>query len=421
MTARPDADVAAAAEPTATIRAHFPALLREMDGVPVAYFDGPGGTQVPESVADAVRDYLLHHNGNSGWSYPTSLESAAIVDDGRAAMADFLGASTDEVAFGASMTTLTMRLSRALGRTLEPGDRVVVTELDHHANVDPWKALGRERGAEIRVVKMDPATGRLDMDDLADAVADARILAIGAASNALGTITNVALAGELAHEAGATVFIDAVHYAPHELVDVQALGADFLAVSPYKFYGPHSGVIWGRKERIEALELPKVEAAPDDAPGRLETGTASFEAIAGITAAVEFLASIGGPAVTADDRRARLRSAYDSLHHVGSALFARLWEGMNNIDGVTTFGPPPGQPRTPTLGFIIDGITSEDAATRLGRRGLFVTHGDFYASTVIERLGQAPQGILRAGCAAYTTDQEVDRLVDAVREIRQKK
>ncbi len=421
MTARPDADVAAAAGPAATIRARFPALLRELDGIPVAYFDGPGGTQVPASVANTVRDYLLHHNGNSGWSYPTSLESAAIVDAGRAAMADLLGASPDEVAFGASMTTLTMRLSRALGRTLEPGDRVVVTELDHHANVDPWKALAREREAEIRVVKMDPSTGRLDLDDLADAVADARILAIGAASNALGTISDVAFAAELAHEAHATVFIDAVHYAPHELVDVHALGADFLAVSPYKFYGPHSGVIWGRKERIEALELPRVEAAPNDAPGRLETGTASFEAIAGITAAVDFLASIGGPAGKDDDRRARLRSAYHSLHHAGSALFARLWEGMNAIDGVTTFGPPPGEPRTPTLGFTIDGITPGDAATRLARRGLFVTHGDFYASTVIERLGHAPHGILRAGCAAYTTAQEIDRLVDAVKEIRRKK
>jgi cysteine desulfurase family protein (TIGR01976 family) len=421
------------------IRARFPALLRELDGEPVAYFDGPGGTQVPAEVADAVRDYLLHHNGNSGWNYPTSHESGAIVEAGRAAMADFLGASPDEVAFGASMTTLTMRLSRALGRTLEPGDRVVVTELDHHANIDPWKALARERGAEIRTVRMDPGTGRLDPDDLADALRGARILAIGAASNAMGTITDVAAAADMARELGApgdsgtpgegcTVFVDAVHYAPHELVDVAALGADFLAVSPYKFYGPHSGVLWGRRERIEALELPRVEPSYDRAPDRLETGTSSFEAIAGITAAIDFLASIGdGSGGRSDDaapdgdrtadRRARLQRAYHTLHDAGSDLFARLWDGVSTIDGVTPFGPPPGEPRTPTLGFHIRGIDPETAAGQLARRALFVTHGDFYASTAVARLGHADHGILRAGCAAYTTPDEVDRLVTAVREI----
>ncbi len=425
------ADVAAAAGQAAAIRARFPALLREVDGQPVAYFDGPGGTQVPAEVADAVRDYLLHHNGNSGWNYPTSHESGAIVEAGRAAMADLLGARPDEVAFGASMTTLTMRLSRALGRTLEPGDRVVVTELDHHANIDPWKALGRERGAEIRTVRMDPDTGRLDPDDLADALRGARILAIGAASNAMGTITDVTAAAAMARELGAsegsgppgtgcTVFVDAVHYAPHELVDVAALGADFLAVSPYKFYGPHSGVLWGRKERIEALELPRVEPSSNRAPGRLETGTSSFEAIAGITAAVDFLASIGDSDSNGHrdgDRRARLQRAYRSLHEAGSALFARLWEGVSAIDGVTPFGPPPGEPRTPTLGFHIRGIDPEEAAGQFARRALFVTHGDFYATTAVARLGHGDHGIIRAGCAAYTTSDEVDRLVQAVREI----
>lgn len=418
-----------------TIRSRFPALDRRVDGQPVAYFDGPGGTQVPVEVADAVRDYLLYHNGNSGWNYPTSQESAAIVDAGRAAMADFLGARADEVAFGASMTTLTLRLARALGRTLEPGDRVVVTELDHHANVDPWKALAAERGAEIRVVRMDPAAGRLDMDDLGAAVDGARILAIGAASNALGTITDVATAAAMARDAGATVFVDAVHFAPHELVDARALGADFLAVSPYKFYGPHSGVLWGRKERIEALDLAKVEPAPDDAPARLETGTCSFEAIAGVTAAVDFLASLGddgaqldlavedGPGGGAPDpgagqgRRASLRAAYRALHEAGSGLFTRLWDGVSEIDGVTTFGPAPGEPRTPTLGFLIDGITPEEAAGRMAARGLFVTHGDFYATTAVQRLGHGEHGILRAGCAAYTTADEIDRLVEAVREL----
>jgi cysteine desulfurase family protein (TIGR01976 family) len=429
MTASPP--TAAGPADIAALRARFPALDRQVAGRPVVYFDGPGGTQVPDVVADAARDYLLHHNGNSGWNYPTSRETGAIVDAGRAAMADFLGAEPDEVAFGASMTTLTLRLSRALGRSLEPGDRVVVTELDHHANVDPWKALQWERGAEIRVVRMDPRSGRLDLDDLADAVRGARILAIGAASNAIGTITDVAAAAGLARDQGATVFVDAVHYAPHALVDVHALGADFLAVSPYKFYGPHSGVLWGRRERIEALALPRVEASPDRAPERLETGTPSFEAIAGITAAVDFLASLGGsppagatpaapdaPEAGPSGRRPRLRAAYDALHERGDALFRRLWEGMNAIDGVTTWGPPPGEPRTPTLGFAIDGMDPAAAADALAERGLFVTDGDFYASTVIERLGRADRGgILRAGCAAYTTAEEVERLVAATAEL----
>jgi cysteine desulfurase family protein (TIGR01976 family) len=440
----------------AAIRARFPAFEREVNGETVAFFDGPGGTQVPASVADAIRDHLLHHNGNAGWNYPTSHETDAVVEAGRAAMAGFLGARADEVAFGSSMTTLTLRLSRALGRAIEPGDRVVVTELDHHANVDPWKALGAERGAEIRSVRIDPATGRLDMDDLADAVRGARILAIGAASNALGTLPDIPNAARLARDAGATVFVDAVHYAPHELVDVEALGADFLAVSPYKFYGPHSGVLWGRKERVEALELPRVSVSPDTSPERLETGTAAFEDIAGITAAVEFLAWIGAGAGAGEDApgargaagagddgapadggaeprggheasegraeraslRRRLSAAYRTLHQRSQPLFTRLWEGLQATDGVTLFGPPPGEPRTPTLGFAIDGLRPADAAGRLARHGLFLSHGDFYAATVIDRLGYRDRGgILRAGCAAYTTEDEIDRLVAGVREL----
>ena len=246
---RPPARVAAERAETAAIRARFPALLREVDGHPVAYFDGPGGTQVPTEVADAVRNYLLHHNGNSGWNYPTSRESDRVMEDGRAVMADLLGGRPDEVAFGPSMTTLTLRVSRALGRTLTPGDRVVVTELDHHANVDPWKAMAEERGAEVRTVRMDPETGTLDTDDLADALDSARILAVTAASNALGTMPELEPAIAMARSAGATVYVDAVHYAPHALLDVDALGADFVVASPYKFYGPHLGVLWGRKQR----------------------------------------------------------------------------------------------------------------------------------------------------------------------------
>jgi cysteine desulfurase family protein (TIGR01976 family) len=409
------------AEPTTaaieTIRRAFPALEREVGGQPIAYFDGPGGTQVPAVVADAVRAYLIEHNANAGWSYPTSLETDAVLDEGRAAYADFFGGRADEIAFGQNMTTLTLRVSRALGRTLRPGDPVVVTELDHHANVDPWRALAVERGAEIRTVRMDPGTGTVDMQDLERKVDGARILAIGAASNALGTMPDVASAARLASAAGAVVFVDAVHYAPHALPDVAAWGADFAVVSPYKFYGPHLGVLWGRRERIEALELPRVASAPDDSPARLETGTLSFEAIAGATAAVEFLAGLAGPARTEGDRRDRLATAYASLHERGERLFHRLWTGIREA-GARTHGPPPGEPRTPTLGFAVEGADPSRATADLARQGVFITHGDFYATTVVRRLGYGDGGMLRAGCVAYTTEAEVDRLVEGVRALR---
>jgi cysteine desulfurase family protein (TIGR01976 family) len=289
---------------------------------------------------------------------------------------------------------------------------VVVTELDHHANVDPWKALAAERGAEIRVVRMDPASGTLDMDDLARKVTGARVLAIGAASNALGTIPDVATAAAQGRAAGAIVFADAVHYAPHALPDVAALGADFLVVSPYKFYGPHLGVLWGKRERIEALELPRVASAPDDAPVRIETGTLSFEAIAGATAALDFLAGLGG---TGPDRRARLAAAYAGFHERGERLFRRLWDALNDSARVRTHGPQPGSPRTPTLAFAVEGVDPERATADLARHGLFITHGDFYATTVVRRLGYGDGGLLRAGCVAYTTEEEVDRLVEGVR------
>lgn len=411
---RPAADVAAESGDLAAIRSRFPALLQEVDGTPIAYFDGPGGTQVPADVADAVRDYLLYHNANEGWNYPTSRRTGEILAAGRQALADLFGGRPDEIAFGPSMTTLTLRVSRALGRTLEPGDRVVVTELDHHANVDPWKALGPERGAEIRAVRMDPATGALDMDDLADAVASARILAITAASNALGTMPDLPTAIAMAREAGATIYVDAVHFAPHTLLDVAALGADFVVASPYKFYGPHLGTLWGRKPRIEALELPRVVSHENTSPERIETGTLAFEAIAGATAAVDFLAG----SATGADRRVRLQAAYRSAHERGDALFRRLWEGLDPVDGVTLYGPPPGEPRTPTLGFTIDGITPAEAAGRLADEAVFVSHGDFYATSVIDRLGVRDRGgLLRAGIVAYTTAQEIDRLVDGVRRI----
>jgi cysteine desulfurase family protein (TIGR01976 family) len=408
---RPDdhADVA----PTAAIRAHFPALERLHAGRPVAYFDGPGGTQVPRAVVDAMCDYLIHHNANTRWRYPTSVETDRALADARHAVADFLSADASEIAFGPNMTSLTFHLGRALGREWGPGDEVVVTELDHHANVDPWHALARERGITVRVAALDVETGELDWDSLARAITPrTRLLAIGAASNALGTITDVARAAEMARAAGALVFVDAVHHAPHALVDVRRLGCDFLACSAYKFYGPHEGILYGRRERIESLDLPRLRPAPDSSPERAETGTQNHEGIVGTAAVIDFLASLAQ--ADGASRRGRLERTFAALEARGRALVVRLWSGLLSIRGVTVHGPPPARPRTPTVAFTVAGHTPDEVAEALAASAVFVSSGDFYATTVMERLGLAPLGAVRAGCACYTTAEEVDRLLAGV-------
>ena len=396
------------------IRAQFPALTRTHNGQPVAYFDGPGGTQVPTVVADAMRDYLFHHNANTHWAYPTSEETDALIADARASMAALLGAGANEVAFGANMTTLTFHLARALGRGWGPGDEVIITELDHHANQAPWRAIEKERGITIKAIPFDRATYNLDWSALERAFTPrTKLLAITAGSNALGTAPNVTAAAKLAHAAGAMCFVDAVHYTPHGIVDVRAFDCDFLACSPYKFYGPHMGVLYGKAERIAALDVPKLIPAPDTVPERLETGTQNHEGMVGSGAAVKFLASLGAGA----DLRAQCVSAMTALHARGETLFARLWNGLGAIDGITRHGPPPGEPRTPTIAFTIDGITPEAATRALAARGVFVSHGDYYARTVVERLGLHPDGMIRAGCSCYTTEEEVDRLIAGVAQL----
>jgi cysteine desulfurase family protein (TIGR01976 family) len=399
---------------TTAIRARFPALKRIHGGFPVAYFDGPGGTQVPREVVEAMADYLYHHNANTHWAYPTSNETDAALDYARTAMADFLGARPAEIAFGANMTTLTFHLSRALGRQLKAGDEIIVTELDHHANVAPWQRLEAERGIVLRAVRMIPQTGQLDWEDFsAQLNARTRLVAIGAASNALGTITDVRRAVELAHAAGALVFVDAVHYAPHKMVDVRALDCDFLACSAYKFYGPHVGVLFGKRELLESLDFPKLLPAPDTAPERLETGTQNHEGIVGAAAAIDFLATLSD----GDSRRERLRATLETLHTRSMALTTRLWNELSTIKNVRLYGPVPTQPRTPTISFTIRDVSSTDVARKLAERGLFLSHGDFYASTIIERLKQTGEGLVRAGCACYTTEEEAQRLIDGVRDI----
>jgi cysteine desulfurase family protein (TIGR01976 family) len=407
-----------AAVPSRTVdlslfRQHFPALERKHHNHAVAYFDGPGGTQVPRSVVTAMEDYLFHHNANTHWPYPTSEETDALIADARSALGDFLGASPKEIVFGSNMTTLTFHLARGLGRSWAPGDKVIVTELDHHANVAPWRALERDRGITVLSSPLVPETGQLDWNGLERLLSEKpRLLAIGAASNALGTITDVSRAAAMSRAVGAMTFVDAVHYAPHELVDVARIGCDFLACSSYKFYGPHLGILYGRREALEAAEIPKLAPAPDSAPERLETGTLNHEGIVGAAAAVEFLAAAG----QGSTRRDRLANTFTALHTQGLALFRRMWDGLAAISGVRLYGPQPGKPRTPTLAFTLDGYAADDVARHLAHRGVFVSSGDFYASTVVERLGLTG-GLVRAGCACYTTSEEVDRLVEGVREL----
>jgi cysteine desulfurase family protein (TIGR01976 family) len=398
-----------------TIRAQFPALSRIHNGRPVAYFDGPGGTQVPRAVVDAVADYLYNHNANTHWNYPTSAEADVMMSGAREAIADFLGGSADEIVFGANATTLAFHVSRALASQISAGDEIVVTELDHHANVGPWQALARETRCTLRTVKMNCETGTLDWDDFEKAVSKGtKLVAVGAASNALGTINDVRRAASLARSVRALVFVDAVHYVPHFLADVRATDCDFLVCSAYKFYGPHVGAMWCRRELLESLPFAKVQPAPNSAPERAETGTLNHEGIAGATATVEFLSSLAPGA----NRRDQLASAFAALDERSATLTERMWNGFSSIDGVKLYGPAPGDARTPTVAFTVDGVPSSEVARRLADRAVFVSHGSFYAATVVERYGLGREGFVRAGCACFTTDQEVDRLVEGIAEIK---
>jgi cysteine desulfurase family protein (TIGR01976 family) len=403
---------------TAEIRASFPALERIYNQHSVAYFDGPGGTQVPRQVVEAMADYLYHHNANTHWAYPTSEETDAALEHAREVCANLLNASAKEIAFGANMTTLTFHLARALGAQYGSGDEIVVTELDHHANVAPWRRLEMERGVTVKTVKLVPETGQLDWDDFEQLITKrTRLIAIGAASNALGTINDVGRAVQMARAVGALVFVDAVHYVPHALVDVQTLDCDFLGMSAYKFYGPHVGVMFGKADLLESINFPKLAPAPDTAPENVETGTQNQEGMVGAGAAVEFLASLAGEG----SRRARLRVVYQELHQRSSELSRRLWNGLMAIDGVRLYGPAPELPRTPTVAFTVKGVSSTDVSRRLATRGLFLSHGDFYAATVVERLGLGEEGLVRAGCACYTTAEEIERLIEGVNEIANRK
>ncbi|MGH2466480.1 MAG: cysteine desulfurase-like protein [Candidatus Limnocylindrales bacterium] len=415
----------------AAVRARFPALAREQEGQPVVFLDGPGGSQVPAAVIDAMAGYLRDTNANAGGAFATSRESDAIVAEAHAAVADLLGAaSADEVKFGPNMTTLTFGLSRAIGATLRPGDEIVITRLDHEADRSPWQLAAADAGAVVREVDIDPTDGTLRLEGSGglDALLGprTRLVAVGLASNALGTINPAAEIGRRAHAVGALVFVDAVHFAPHGSIDVQSLGADFLVCSAYKFFGPHVGVLWGRPELLDGLPAYKVRPAHD----RWETGTPDQEGLAGTLAAVEYLADLGrrfepasqgAPAGSAADRRAALVEAMRAVAAWEADLSRRFLEGAATVPGLRLWGigdPARVAERTPTFALRLAGWTPRALAEELGRRGLFSWDGDFYATTLIERLGLADSGgVVRVGFAHYTTPAEVDRLLEELRAL----
>ena len=406
----------------AWVRAQFPALAQVVNGHPAVFFDGPGGTQVPQRVVDAMRDYLVRSNANTHGAFATSRRSDEIIAVAHAAVADLLGCEADEVIFGPNMTTLTFALSRALGRELRAGDEVVVTRLDHDANVAPWVALA-ERGAVIRTVDIHVEDCTLDMADLRRQINErTRLVAVGYASNAVGSINDVAEIIRLAHGVGALAFIDAVHYAPHASIDVRALDCDFLACSPYKFFGPHTGVLCGKREHLARLRPYKVRPALEELPGRWETGTQNHEGLAGVRAAVDYLAELGrlySPAATTG--RAALVAAYEAIRRYERSLIQPLIAGLLEIPGLTFYGirdPARFDRRTPTVAIRLAGHTPHELADFLGTRGIFTWDGNYYALNLTERLGvESSGGMLRIGLVHYNTAEEVERLLGALREL----
>ena len=404
------------------VRAQFPSLSQTVAGQPAVFFDGPGGTQVPQRVIDAISNYLKISNANTHGAYATSQRTDAVVADARAAMADFFGCDPDEVVFGPNMTTLTFAISRSIGRELGPGDEILLTHLDHDANVSPWRAL-EERGVTIRIVDINEDDCTLNLADLEQKInTRTRVVAVGYASNAVGTINDVKEIIRLAHKKGALAYIDAVHYAPHGPIDVRGLDCDFLACSSYKFFGPHMGILYGKREHLQRLQPYKVRANTNAVPGRWEWGTLNHECIAGITACVDYLADLGRQVEsTASTRRAALLAAYSAIQQHERGLAETLISGLLAIPGLKFYGIrdlAKMDQRCPTVAVRIAGKTPLELATKLGDRGFFTWDGNYYALNLSERLNvEKDGGFLRIGLAHYNTSEEVQRFLAALREI----
>jgi cysteine desulfurase family protein (TIGR01976 family) len=405
----------------AWVREQFPSLKLQVNGRTAAFLDGPAGTQVPKQVMDAIQEYLLRANANTYGAFETSRRNDAMIAATRAAMADFFNCNPDEVVFGQNMTTITFALARAIGRELKPGDEIVVTTLDHDGNVAPWRAL-EEKGVVIRQVDIHEEDCTLDLEDLKRKITrKTKLVAVGYASNMVGTINPIADITELAHAAGALMFVDAVHFAPHGLIDVKALDCDFLVCSPYKFFGPHMGTLYGKREHLQRFKPYKVRPATDTSPECWETGTQVQELIAGIAAAVDYIAELGRHCdASVKNRREALRAAYRATVPYERTLLTKLLEGLQIIPGLKIYGitdPKRFAERCSTLSLRIGEHYPTEIAKFLGDRGIFTWDGNFYAMNLSERLGVEQRGgVLRIGLVHYNTTDEVDRLITALRE-----
>jgi cysteine desulfurase family protein (TIGR01976 family) len=414
------------------LRTCFPALQQtDKNGLPHVYFDGPGGTQVPQAVIDAMIDYFKSANANCGGPFITSYRNDEMILQARKAMADFLNAASErEIVFGANMTTLTFAFSRAIGRALQPGDEIVVTNLDHDANISPWLAL-EEKGIIIRWANFNLEDCRLDLDQLSSLLSNkTKVVALGYASNAVGTINPIKKIAAMAHAVGAWVWVDAVHFAPHRAIDVQAIDCDFLVCSAYKFFGPHVGVVWGRQDLLKRLAAYKVRPSNPNPPNKFETGTLNHEGLAGVVAAVDYLAEVGRQyghqsaslesvaMQTYEGRRKELKQAMETIAAYERPLFTYMLTELKKLSGINIYGivnPDEFTARCPTLAFTRKGYTPKAIATELGNRGIFVWHGNYYALAVTERLGvESSGGMVRVGLAHYNTKEEVDRFLEAL-------
>lgn len=408
--------------PVSSCRQQFPALARKLNGREIAFFDGPAGSQAPQRVIDAVTHYLRDSNANHGGHFATSRESDALLDQAHVALADFLGVSSPEaVIFGANMTTLTFALSRALAQTWRSGDEVVVTRLDHDANITPWAMAARDAGAQLRVAELRPDDCTLDIDSLRSLINPrTRLVAVGCASNAVGSINPVGEVCRLAHAVGAQVFLDAVHYAPHALIRAGEWGCDYIVCSAYKFFGPHAGILWGRPELLAELPAYKVQPAPDSLPGKWMTGTQNHEGIAGALAAIEYLESLGEKLAAASlARRARLATAYEYITGYEQQLAAHLLHKLAELRKVRVWGITDDarlDQRVPTVAITHSDLSPAEMSNRLGEQSIFTWHGNFYALELSRALGIEPAGMLRIGLLHYNTADEVDRLLDCLRD-----
>lgn len=391
----------------AAVRSQFTALGRTENGYAAAYLDGPGGTQVPRSVLEAMSATLADGVSNLGGGFGPSHDAVRITEEARAAMSRFFNGRPDEIAFGQNMTSLTFAMSRAIARTWEPGDSVVLTSLDHDANFTPWRMAAEEARVEVRVTEFDTATGLLHPGAVIDLIDDStRLVAVGLASNALGTIVDVAAISAVAHEAGALVYVDAVHAGPHLLIDTADLGCDFLVASSYKFFGPHTGILFGKEEHMAAIEAYKVRPAPSDPPGKWETGTQSFESLAGVTAAVEHIESLGSGTVA---------SGFEVIGGHEQTLGRRFLDGIRGMNHVTLYGPPTIDQRVTTFAVAVDGMHPDQVAARMADRGIYVWSGHYYAVNVMDRLGVLDDGgLVRIGFCHYNTVDEVDRALEVL-------